>query len=127
MPTAKFIEIFCLNNLFLDADIDKTGKEAQVSLIAPKWHIIGNRKIILNGVNASPYAYIGMDGKVGSVNGEHGKPGKPGISAGRVLCIGNTFLHSQALEIHMNGGNGGSGQHGGKGLCVLVSSFIQLK
>lgn len=72
----KFIEVFALNKLYIDADFETTEQKVQLSLIAPVWVIIGNRKIILNGKagaeHASPYAPDG----IGSFR--HGRPGKPG-------------------------------------------------
>lgn len=67
----KFMEVFALNNLYIDGDIDKTGQSAQITFIAPKWHIIGDRQIILNGENGKPHTEMQGGGK-------NGLPGNPG-------------------------------------------------
>lgn len=54
----KFVKVFALNNLFIDADIDKKGKKVQLSLFAPKWYIIGKRTIDLSGADGEPHPEI---------------------------------------------------------------------
>lgn len=112
--TAKFIEIFALNKLIIDADIDKEGFNAQLSVIAPTFEIIGRRKMNLNGgsgeSHSSPQAHLSIG------NGRDGKPGNPGGTAGSLLVIGEKFINEKQCEIHVNGGSGGAGQDGGAGM-----------
>lgn len=109
MASATLIEIFAFNKLYIDANIDKTGQTAHISLVAPTWEIIGERKIFLSGVNGTaPFRQY-------ADYGEHGKPGCAGGSAGHFFGIGNTFVNEQQLEVVGIGGNGGDGQHGSDG------------
>lgn len=112
MKQAKLIEIYAMNTVFVDTDIDKTGKNAQIIIVATTWFVDGYRKIILNGVAGEAHDSNEIDSFSVSVNG---KPGKPGGSAGNFIGIGNKFYTEDQLEIHVNGGNGGPGQNGGKG------------
>lgn len=104
----KFIKVFALNNIFIDEDFDGTGKKIQLSIIAPNWHVINQRKIILSGSNGEPHAQ--NDAKD---NGADGKPGNPGGPSGHFMAIGNQFFNDESLTIFINGGNGGPGQKNG--------------
>lgn len=108
--TVKFVEVFALNNLFIDADIIKIGQNAQVSFIAPKWYIIGDRQINLNGEDGEPHSESPLE------RAKDGVPGKPGGAAGNFLGIGKKSFCDQYLKIYMNGGKGGPGQDGAKGM-----------
>lgn len=111
--SAKSIEIFALNQLIIDKDIDKTGLEVQLSLIAQTFIIKGTRSIKLNGISGGerlpPKASVGVG------NGRHGKPGNPGVSGGSLMAIGKHFVNDEQLKMYINGGNGGAGQDGGDG------------
>ncbi|XP_065208849.1 uncharacterized protein LOC135837485 [Planococcus citri] len=114
--SAHIIEIFALNRLFLDTDLDMTGNGIQLIVIAPTWESWGARKIILDGkaaeANDSPKAQSGI---IPEENGRDGKPGLPGTSGGSFVGIGETVINLQQLTISVNGGQGGPGQDGGDG------------
>lgn len=113
----KYIKVFALNNLFIDTDFDGTGKQLQLSLIAPKWYVIDYRKMILSGENGKPHPELKAEDDAGPYRGgKDGHPGNPGGPSGHFMAIGNEVIDSQNLEIHINGGMGGAGQHGGNGL-----------
>ncbi|XP_055297177.1 uncharacterized protein LOC129565888 [Sitodiplosis mosellana] len=103
------IEVFALNNLFIDVDIIKTGQDAQVSLIALKWFIIGDRQINLNGKDGEPYLESPAE------TSKDGIPGRPGGAAGNFFGIGKKCFCDKNLKIYLNGGKGGPGQAGAKG------------
>lgn len=105
LKTASIIEIFAWNKLFIDADINKMGQRAQVTLIGPIWEIIGERRFILSGDNAQAYT------EAASRTNDNGEPGLPGGSSGHFLGIGNTFTNAQQLEVVGVGGKGGDGQN----------------
>lgn len=119
--SANTIEIFARNKIFFDADIDKTGQSAQLSIIAPIWEIrmddnpSHSRKIVLNGEKGTEFQSSATDGSSHSENGRKGEPGQPGGPGGCIFGVASRFINDQHLEIHVNGGNGGSGQHGGRG------------
>lgn len=113
----KFIEIFALNNFFIDADIDHYGKEIQLSIIASNWEIIGDRKIMLNGVPGKSHVRdSAANGDNSNFDGKPGIPGNSGSSAGCFLAIGDKFINDKNLKVHLSGGSGAPGQNGGNGL-----------
>lgn len=122
----KYIKVFALNNLFIDTDVDGTGKKIQLSLIAPKWYVIGDRKIILSGKDGEPHAEPKANDDTGhpSTGGKHGLPGNPGGASGHFMGIANEVIDGQHLVIHINGGKGGPGQHGGNGSLNLNRFFL---
>lgn len=103
MASASIIEIFAWNKLFIDADINKAGQQAQIALIAPMWEIVGERQIILSGENTPKNFNARVDGK----------PGLPGGSSGHFIGIGDKFMNDQHLEVVCVGGKGGMGNDGG--------------
>lgn len=119
LATATFIEVFALNKLFVDVDIDKTGQKAQIAMIAPTWEIIGTRKIFLSGENAT----VPVNATLKAETGKNGEPGKPGGSAGHFLAIGTHFINDQDLEIVAVGGNGGDGEDGGDGMTFNLALY----
>lgn len=76
LDKVKFVEVFALHYLFIDADIDKTGANIQLSLIAPTWEIVGERKIIVDGEAGGEYYPSYASDGMGSFR--NGKPGNPG-------------------------------------------------
>lgn len=113
--TAKYIRIFALNTLFIDANIDKSGNQVVLTFIAPTWRIIGEKVISLNGSNGIEHGLAAANGDQVYIHGRDGKIGENGGSAGHFLGIGRTFFDSNLLKIFANGGNGGDGQNGGNG------------
>lgn len=109
---ARIIKIYAINTVFVDDNIDKSGMEAQVIIIAPTWNVISSpreqRRIVLDGSmgGRQAEAATGIDGKAGL-------PGRPG---GFFYGIGSHFVNSARLNISANGGEGGAGQQGGRGL-----------
>ncbi|XP_065208851.1 uncharacterized protein LOC135837487 [Planococcus citri] len=112
----KFTEIFALNEIFINEDLDKTGA-AQLSIVAPVWNIQGTRRITLDGESAKAhYSATASDGTGLGDRGTDGSPGLPGGPAGNFFGLGDTFKSLQGLTISVRGGNGGPGQNGGDGL-----------
>lgn len=119
---SKLIEVFALNNLFIDANLDKAGQRAQITFIAPNWYVIGDRTIDLRGPDAQQYTEGAKDGVGKPENGYQGKPGKAGGPGGLFFAIGNQFYNDKQLKVEISGGTGGNGQDGGRGWYQL--SFI---
>lgn len=128
----KTIQIFAMNKLYIDIDIDETGNELQLSMIAPTWEIIGGRQITLDGANGIAHSNSSARNGVGhSENGLNGLPGKAGGPAGHVFGIGKqflplvTYIMNGELDIHLHGGIGGPGQNGGNGNvnCIIHLHF----
>lgn len=116
-PNATFVEIFALNKVFLDADIDRGAM--YVSIIAPAWEIVLNkgipsRQIKLNGVNASDYNNSAQNSSMFPGSGAHGMPGISGGPAGQLFGFGQ-IINDKNLQIQLVGGKGGNGQNGGNG------------
>lgn len=109
-PTAKNIEIYSFNKLYLDNDIDLTGRDAKLSLVAPTWIIIGSKRINLNGADGKSLSYTPQN--------TNGYPGLPGGSGGHFFAIGDEFIDGQNLIISSCGGKGGAGQNGEDGKLI---------
>ncbi|XP_065208859.1 uncharacterized protein LOC135837492 [Planococcus citri] len=111
----KFIEIFALNEIFINADLDKTGEQVQLSIVAPVWNIQGSRKITLDGKpgwSAYPTKATQQRSDGSGADGQRGTHGGPG---GNFIGIGDTFENLQGLAVSARGGNGGRGQDGADG------------
>lgn len=122
--TAKFIDIFALNKVFIDVDVDKNRKQAAISIISPIWEIILSeiekyeqkyKRISMIGEHGIDYTTAANNAKKNRENGEIGLPGRPGGPGGNFLGIGSLFINEQHLLIDVNGGHGGEGQRGGNG------------
>lgn len=110
----KNIEIYAFNKLYFDNDIDLTGRDAKLSIVAPTWKIIDKRKINLNGVDGKSLSDTPLN--------TDGDPGLPGESGGHFFGIGDTFIDGQNLIISSCGAKGGAGQNaknGMKMICVV--------
>lgn len=86
----KSINIFTLRTVFIDTNFEGTGKELQFSVVAPKWEIIDNRNINLNGISSLKQSKA-PDGANAGSSGKNGKPGPPGGPAGNFF--GNRTKH----------------------------------
>lgn len=109
--TDKNIQIYSFNKFYLDNNIDLTGRDVQLSIVAPTWEIIGKKKINLNGADGKPL----RDEPLNS----DGDPGLPGGSGGQFFGIADRFIDGQNLIIYSCGGKGGTGQIGKKGMLHL--------
>lgn len=113
---AKTIELFALESIFFDHNINKAGEEVHLIIIAPRWDISGHIEINLNGKNGSVYYAEAKSGVEPDKNGKSGEPGFAGTPGGFFFGIGQDFT-KDTLSIFANGGNGGAGQEGGDGKC----------
>ncbi|XP_069673866.1 uncharacterized protein [Periplaneta americana] len=114
--SAKCIEIFAADTVVIDEDIIKTGQELQVCILAPRWEVVGTRKIILDGlVGQMPNPLKAENGNCQGCNGGDGAPGNPGGNGGSFFGVGKIFVNDSNLTISTRGGNGGRGQDGGAG------------
>lgn len=94
--------------MFIDKDFEAIGSKLHLSIVAPKWKIIGDRKIILDGSKGTAHELVNY----WNING---KPGNPGGPAGNFLGIGDKFKNIERLSVFVNGGQGGPGQNGHDG------------
>lgn len=117
-PNVKFIDIFALNKICIDAEIGKISRMVELSLISPIWEVVPSssiKEIRFNMQGEHGIEYTPADKKYATKaaeNGEDGLPGKPGGPGGSFLCIGNTFISSHQLLIDVGGGEGGGGMQG---------------
>lgn len=111
------VVVFASDTLFIDKDMNKSGKPTRITFIAPKWIVIGKRTINLNGKNAEDYDDDADDGTQDGNHrdGDDGEPGLNGGPAGHFAGIGGEFIDTENLKMKVNGGNGGNGQDGGNG------------
>ncbi|CAL1269494.1 unnamed protein product [Larinioides sclopetarius] len=110
------LKIFALNKVFIDTDLSLASKGTSVSVIAPKWEVIGIRTIELHGEDgASHAASKARNGPYAGNNGANGAPGRPGGSGENFYRIGSIFVGGTNLKLNAKGGKGGPGQAGGDG------------
>ncbi|MGI2257164.1 hypothetical protein ACRRVD_01105 [Candidatus Cardinium hertigii] len=113
------IKIYALNTIFVDADLNLTQisfDDLYVYMIAPKWEVVGNHTITLDGSDNNYYQHKKpVRPTTSGSSGKYGDPGLPGYSGGYFLGIGKTFINSENLVISSNGGQGQRGQDGGDG------------
>lgn len=77
--TITALNVYATNTLFIDRDFDGVGNKLRMSLVAPKWWIVGDKKISLNGADnthnfGTPKSPVNDAG----VKGTDGEPGLPG-------------------------------------------------
>ncbi|CAH0393945.1 unnamed protein product [Bemisia tabaci] len=114
-PRAKFIEIFALEKVFIDSDLKLTGREAQVSIIAPVLEVVGAREIVLNGLDGNR-TYSQQ--KAGRTKELVNQTGHCWDDTGFWATIGTkTFdVHCSVSGFNcIDGGDGGDGGAGGMG------------
>lgn len=116
---ARQIDIFALNTVFIDADLDKRDDNVNFTIISPAWQIIAAeqpRQILLIGKNVSEELPAASNGTVKNErNGANGTQGIRGGAGGNILTIGHWFIDDAHLRIDVSGGKGGPGQIGGNG------------
>lgn len=123
MNEFKFVKVFALDKIFIDTNINQTGMENEILLIAPVMEVVNKHTIILSGSDAEthnrPKAKSGQDGRlVDNFDGEcgnEGMMGNPGGSSGHFFCVADIFVDSHNLKIEARGGDGSKGQDGGDG------------
>lgn len=120
---AVFIDIFAIDEIVFDANIDKSGKSARITILAPNWNVPSGAEIILDGKKAEDYSKPADNGIGVGVKGHNGKVGKPGGSAGHFYGAGVSFKNIKHLSISANGGKGGTGQTGGNGKILKIIPF----
>lgn len=120
---AVFIDIFAIDEIVFDANIDKSGKSSIITIFAPNWNVPSGAEIILDGKDAEVYSKPADNGVGVSVKGHNGKVGKPGGSAGRFYGAGVSFKNIKLLSISANGGKGGTGQTAGNGKKLEIFRF----
>lgn len=97
------VVIFGLSTFVVDEDF----RGANLVAIAPCWHVLGSREIVLKGENA-------RDHQLGTST-EHGLPGYHGKPGGAFLGIAHSTVGLERLTIDTSGGDGSPGQNGGDG------------
>lgn len=118
---AKQIDIFALNTVFIDADIDRRDENVNFTIVSPTWQIIvaeQPRQILLIGKNISEEWPLAQNGSIENEknrNGTNGMQGIRGGAGGNILSIGHWFIDDEHLRIDVSGGKGGPGQFGGNG------------
>ena len=107
------VDVYSLNSLFIDSDVSLPG--INLTLLSPKWCVVGKRTISLKGNDGNAHDPEKADNGVYSSPGSDGLPGKPGQSGGNFYGKGADFISLNSLAINVSGGKGGPGQDGGNG------------
>ncbi|CAJ0754669.1 23666_t:CDS:2, partial [Entrophospora sp. SA101] len=128
------VNVYSLNSLFIDEDIIAPG--VNLTLMSPKWHVVGKRKISLKGKPGTWHQPKQIDENDGNsekidendgnseqiderdenseqIHGRDGLPGLPGYNGGHFYAKGKKFFNLSSLTIDVSGGDGGQGQDGG--------------
>ncbi|XP_075231976.1 uncharacterized protein LOC142330526 [Lycorma delicatula] len=115
--TLQVIVIRAVNTVFIDGDFDASVfNGVDMIIMAPKWEVIGARKINLDGNPGQHHIELPINSYTSDEqNGANGLPGNPGKNGGNFLGIGIDFINGLALSVTANGGTGGEGQDGGNG------------
>ncbi|OXU22946.1 hypothetical protein TSAR_002418 [Trichomalopsis sarcophagae] len=104
---SKSIEIFALHSIYIDTDIDRTGDEVQLSIIAPRWEVIAFRNKTFTddvfGYNSAiverdSYRYIYLSGKVTKTRGNKSSQSNKQTSIPKELIAGNFIGLSQSVK-----------------------------
>jgi len=134
------IEIQSLHAIIIDSDLADTNPKCagkldgvNVSMIAPRVVVDGNRVINLSGKDGTapsvPKADDGGKGKDGDGvgadtrgnsglkgnPGTDGAPGQSGGNAGSLFIVCEEFSNQEGLSVWLKGGNGARGQDAGNG------------
>lgn len=121
----KYINVFALNTLVLDMDVDVSGSHLKLLFIAPTWVVVGKRKIAVDG-SKGDYIPKAIAGNFSNIDGQHGNPGLPGGPGGHFFGIGESFVNGKNLIITANGGIGGTGQYGGDGYNQGQARYVDV-
>lgn len=120
------IEIQSLHAIIVDSDLADTNPVCaeklagvNVSMIAPKMVVDGNRLINLSGKDGDAFDVV--EAKNGDATngvgtaGENGLPGQSGGNAGSLFIVCDESFNQDFLSVKLNGGNGARGQDAGNG------------
>lgn len=117
----KEIVIFGLSIVFIDADFKKGNNDLKFVIIAPKWVVVGERKILMEGVVCSK-----RHKEETALKGLDGRPGFPGEPGGCFMGVAYSIMDASLLTISTRGGQGSPGQSGGDGLLGSTPNSIPL-
>lgn len=115
------ITILAGDTVFVDCDVEATGKRLRMVMLAPRWEVTTECKFELDG-SPAPITPRGncflrrsfiMRGPAD--RGSDGTPGEPGGSAGAFLGACAELINGQRLLISACGGRGGDGGDGTAG------------
>ncbi len=130
---AKTIDVFSISDIIIDANITRIGNTILLAFFAPNWLIKRPQNITLYGANGENIYTKPASDAIGPnngqpVNGDDGKPGLPGGSAGHFFGAGVRFENANFLTVSAIGGQGGTGQAGGRGSPKVdgIDAFIKL-
>ena len=99
----KEVVIYGLHEVIVDEDLrHEKLKGANVTIIAPNWHIHGERRIILSGSESTAVA----------TDQPAGTPGVAGNGGGHFFGLAQLGEGFERLKVVSNGGTGGAGQDG---------------
>ncbi|XP_022204906.2 uncharacterized protein LOC111061520 [Nilaparvata lugens] len=109
--TVKEVALLAVDTVYLDEDTKDLFRGVNLFIAAPKWEVIGQRRIVLSG-QPGPQHFCG---ELHVNDSKNGRPGLPGDNGGSFFGIGLQFGNGGNLLIESNGGSGGPGEDGAKG------------
>lgn len=121
----KVVKVFSSYSIVIDRDVDVAGSHFKLFFIAPKWEVIGDRRIAVDGT-IGKYMPRASGGNSRNTTGVDGEPGDPGGPGGNFFGSGDTFVDGHRLVITANGGVGGSGQYGGNGYDQEIARHVDV-
>lgn len=121
----KVVKVFSSYSLVIDRDVDVAGSQFKLFFIAPKWVVVGDRRIAVDGT-IGKYMPTASGGNSTNMTGADGDPGDPGGPGGNFFGSGDTFVNGHRLVITANGGIGGSGQYGGNGYDQTIGRHVDI-
>lgn len=94
------LHIFALHTVFVDSDINAVGLRLNLSVIAPKWYIDGDRTFNLSApINVFNYTKAADSSTTPNRTADAGGPGKPGGNSGNFIGIGFNFVNGDKLTV----------------------------
>lgn len=94
------LHIFALHTVYVDSDLSTGGKAMNISILATRWYIWGDRRITVDGADAGNVATEMAKNGTKNEAAAAGLPGLAGGRAGNFLGLGLNFVNGDRLKVH---------------------------
>lgn len=109
----KHVQFYALNTFFTDSNLNFSGNEKEVAIIANKHVVTTNAVFSLQGEDSTFIPEKQPDPDKKHLAGTPGVPGEPGSNGGSFMALFNEVLNGERLTVNVYGGAGSAGQGGG--------------